>query len=168
MTHKKQAFELIEGICKLNEVVWGYPRGSYDDATESAYPIEEALEGFDLYDLQNSIRSDFNGETSAKEWSRLIINSCSLPESGALQVPINIPDVDRFDKHLDQLYFAIGSLHKLGLTPEHIVEGLQVVHTANEMKGNNKDSQGKITKPADWESLYAPEPKLQAILDRRP
>ena len=45
MLHKKQAYELIESICKINNDKWDNKAGSYDDRTEAAYQIEEALEG---------------------------------------------------------------------------------------------------------------------------
>ena len=79
--------------------------------------------------------------------------------SGAL-----IQDVDRMDKAIDAIYFAIGSMHKLGLSPEQIVEGVQVVHDANISKSTKKDSEGKIIK---GESFIPPENRLQEILDNR-
>ena len=155
MQNKKQMFNLIEDICRLNEKVWDQHAGDYNDIKEAAYQIEEALEGFDLFDMQNTIRSDFNGEDTPKEWSRLIVNSTD----GSY-----MKDVDRFDKHIDSIYFNIGSLHKLGLTPYQIVEGLQVVHNANLQKSGTKDSQGKVIKPSNFVN---PESQLQKILDNR-
>ncbi len=75
-----------------------------------------------------------------------------------------IPDVDRFDKAIDAIYFAIGSMHKLGLSPYQIVEGIQVVHEANIAKSGEKDSNGKVIKTNDF---LEPEPRLQEILDKR-
>ena len=157
MLHKKQLFDIVEGICVLNNSAWGNPHGSYDDATESAYPIEEALEGFTLPAHGMTLASG-----SPKQIARDIMKWADSDEDAGI-----VHDVDRFDKHLDAIYFAVGSLHKLGLTPPQIVEGLQVVHTANEMKGGKKDASGKVIKPDQWQELYAPEPQLQAILDRR-
>ena len=73
-------------------------------------------------------------------------------------------DVDRFDKALDAIFFAVGSMHKLGLLPEHIIEGLQVVHDANLAKSGEKDENGKVIKTNDF---LEPEPKLQLIIDKR-
>ena len=75
-----------------------------------------------------------------------------------------INDVDRFDKHLDIIFYSIGSLHKLGLLPEQIIEGLQVVLDANLAKSGEKDENGKVIKS---ESFIPPEKRLQLILDKR-
>ena len=74
-----------------------------------------------------------------------------------------IEPVDQFDALLDTIYVAIGSLHKLGLTPAQMVDGLQVVQNANAQKSGSKNTDGKVTKP---EGFVPPEVKLQAILDR--
>ena len=73
-------------------------------------------------------------------------------------------DVDRFDKAIDAIYFAIGSMHKLGLSPYQIVEGIQIVHEANIAKSGEKDANGKVIKTNDF---LEPEPRLQKILDNR-
>ena len=70
--------------------------------------------------------------------------------------------VDQLDALLDVIYVAIGSLHKLGLTPEQMVEGLQIVQDANSQKSGSKNADGKVTKP---ENFIPPEEKLQKILD---
>ena len=168
MQSKKQAFDLIKSICHLNETVWSNSAGSYDDATEAAYQIEEALEG--MYNLENlyEVISEFTDTSgiTPKELSRSIVYLANGGRSVANieAVDPDISDVDRFDKALDAIYFAIGSMHKLGLRPEQIVDGLQVVHTANLQKSGVKDSQGKVGKPENFQS---PEPLLQKILDKR-
>ena len=138
---------------------------SYDDFLESSFQIEEALEGFDLFDLVNTIRSDYKGESTPKEYSRLIAEAASLPTRGCLQIPVDIPDVDRFDKHVDGLIYHIGSLGKLGLTVDQICRGILAVNQANYQKLNAKrDAHGKLGKPADF---IPPEEALQQILDER-
>lgn len=158
-------YELVEGICKLNDAVWQNKHGSYDDFLSSSMQIEEALEGLgDIPYLATRLHSnqESNEENfSPRECSRQIVHLATMDNKEPLS------DVARFDKLLDAIYIAIGDGHKLGCTPEMIVDGLQVVHTANEMKGSTKDEHGKIIKPDMWEELYAPEPKLQEILDRR-
>jgi len=163
MLHKKQLFNIIEDICKLNNEVWDQRAGSYDDKKEAAYQIEEALEGFTTLE---AISQDLTGDVmstidSPKEISRMIVDKAYSED---LSGSNSIADVDRFDKHLDSIYFNIGSLHKLGLSPEQIVEGLQVVHDANKQKSGKKDSKGKVIKPTDF---INPEPFLQKILDQR-
>ena len=160
MQNKKQLFELFEGICHINEKVWGNHAGSYEDEKESAYQIEEALEGFNLTWLHRDLgmeNRDENNEVNAKDVSRDIMES-------VMEYNITIADVDRFDKALDAIYFAIGSMHKLGLSPHNIVEGLAIVHQANLQKTGKKDSEGKVGKPADF---VPPEELLQLILDKR-
>ena len=153
MKHKKQAYNLIEDICRLNNNVWDNKAGSYDDKQEAAYQIEEALEGFDdsLYVLNLDVY-----EYTPKEASRAIVNK--------LKVDNTVTDRDRFDKHLDSIYFNIGALHKLGLSPEQIVEGLQAVHDANVSKTGQKDSSGKVIKA---DNFINPEPVLEKILNNR-
>ena len=163
MQHKKQLFNLFEDICRLNDKVWNNIPGSYDDEQECAYPIEEALEGFNtLETLAKKLTGDeMCVETSPKEISRMIIDTAYGP---GLSGDNDITDVDRFDKHLDIIYYSIGSLYKLGLSSEQIVDGLQVVHDANLQKSGAKDSNGKVTKDS---TFIEPEEKLSKILDQR-
>jgi predicted HAD superfamily Cof-like phosphohydrolase len=153
MKHKKQAYNLIEDICKLNNDVWNNKAGSYDDKQEAAYQIEEALEGFDdsLHILKLGI-----DKYIPKEVSRAIVNQLTVNDT--------VTDRDRFDKHLDSIYFDIGALHRLGLSPEQIVEGLQAVHDANVSKTGQKDSSGKVIKA---DNFINPEPVLEKILNNR-
>ena len=160
MEHKKQAYNLIEDICKINNDVWGNLHGTYDDAQEAAYQIEEALEGFDLSYFNANIQLMADSFVFDTNSPKLIARKLIEATGDETQ----IPDVDRFDKALDAIYFAIGSMHKLGLAPSQIVEGLQVVHNANLAKSGEKDSQGKVTKP---DSFVGPEDQLQLILDKR-
>jgi hypothetical protein len=161
MQTKKQAYELIQGICDINEKVWGNHAGSYDDKKEAAYQIEEALEGLNnLENLASTLwGANEESDTLPKDLSRSIIGLADSDDTTEA-----MGDVDRFDKALDAIYFAIGSMHKLGLSPNQIVEGLHVVHLANLQKTGTKDSEGKVGKPADF---INPEDRLQKILDSR-
>ena len=175
MEHKKQAFNIIESICKLNNEQWNNKAGSYQDKTEAAYQIEEALEGFQwlqgiteaLNNFDISERTDIQNHVpikpTPKEISREIIQISSFSAHDVFDEK-EIQDVDRFDKSIDAIYFAIGSMHKLGLSPTQIVEGIQVVHNANLAKSGEKDSNGKVIKTNDF---LEPEPLLQKILDAR-
>ena len=147
MKNKKQAYELVEAICKINEKQWRNPKGSYDDVTEAAYQIEEALEGFTDYSyLANKLGRNVQWEVTPgpKELSRMIASFVSNSDNKQLS------NRDRMDKALDSVYYAIGSLHKLGLNPSDIVEGLQVVHEANLAKSGDKDSEGKVIKQSNF------------------
>lgn len=71
--------------------------------------------------------------------------------------------VDQFDALLDLMFVTLGSLGKMGLTPEQIVDGYEAVMLANESKSSTKNSNGKITKPLGF---VGPEASLQTILER--
>lgn len=136
----------------------------YDDFLESSFQIEEALEGFgDLPYLQVRLHSEgkhYEELCNPKEISRQIVRLAEMDSK-----PTNIPDVDRLDKACDAVVFAIGSMAKLGLTPDQIVEAMHIVTEANLQKlSMPKDEHGKLTKPANF---IGPETKLQAILDKR-
>ena len=75
--------------------------------------------------------------------------------------------VAMFDALLDLDFVRIGTLSKLGISAIQQVDGYEAVIIANEAKSIIKDANGKITKPDNFKELYAPEPKLQQILDER-
>ena len=157
MENKKQLFEIFTGVCNLNENIWGNTAGSYDDAKEAAYQIEEALEGFHTKAFMIPNVNEWIA-MGPKDFSRYLISR--FPTNTQTEMD----DVDRFDKALDAIYFAIGSMHKLGLTPHQMTSGLAVVHNANLQKTGKKDAEGKVTKP---EGFVPPEELLQEILDAR-
>ena len=141
----------IDAIYQFNEQA-GLLEQGYNDFSESAYQIEEALEG---YEIAHGFTVHLD---TPKEMSRTIVRA---------QGPFIGTDVDRLDKAIDAIVFAVGSIAKLGLTPPQIREAIEIVTTANLQKlSMPKDEFGKLTKPADWEK-YAPEKELQLILDRR-
>jgi len=135
----------------------GLLEAGYSDERECAFPIEEALEGFDLSSVGEIVKLI---NITPKLVSRAIIKK-ALESS-----PTNpIKDVDRFDKHLDILVFTLGSMFKLGLDVTQVMKGLDIVANANMHKLTvGKDEEGKQLKPEDFVS---PEPLLQLILDER-
>jgi len=159
--HKKQLFNLVEDICKLNDTSWNNPKGSYDASKAAALVIEEALEKLPLAD---KLAKQLGCDNNPKSLARCIVG---LTTGDNIDGTMNesVPPVGAFDSSLDAIFIEVGNMHMQGLTPSQIVDGLQVVYTANSMKGSAKDSNGKITKPDQWEQLYAPEPKLQVIMD---
>lgn len=141
----------IDAIYQFNKQA-GLLEQGYNDFSESAYQIEEALEG---YEIAQGFTVHLD---TPKEMSRTIVRA---------QGPFIGTDVDRLDKAIDAIVFAVGSIAKLGLTPPQIREAIEIVTTANLQKlSMPKDEFGKLTKPADWEQ-YAPEKELQLILDKR-
>ena len=135
----------------------GLIKAGYSDFRESAFQIEEALEGFNIAELSRNI-TDYRYPTdSAKELARYILADERFTGT----------DVDRLDKACDAIIFAIGSMAKLGLSSEQMRQALDIVANANLAKlSMPKDEHGKLMKPVDWEQ-YAPEVQLQAILEQR-
>lgn len=132
----------------------------YNDFLESSFQIEEALEGHNaLSNLAMQLSMD-DESASPKNISREIVAQANYNHI--------ISDVDRFDKACDAVVYAVGSMTKLGLNPQQITRGLNVVMNANMAKlGCPKDEHGKLMKPDNFDELYAPEPRLQQILDER-
>ena len=139
----------IDAIYQFNEQA-GLLEQGYNDFSESAYQIEEALEG---YEIAHGFTVHLD---TPKEMSRTIVRA---------QGSFVGTDVDRLDKAIDAIVFAVGSIAKLGLTPPQIREAIEIVTTANLQKlSMPKDEFGKLTKPADF---VGPEAKLQELLGRR-
>ena len=139
----------IDAIYQFNEQA-GLLEQGYNDFSESAYQIEEALEG---YEIAQGFTVHLD---TPKEMSRTIVRA---------QGSFVGTDVDRLDKAIDAIVFAVGSIAKLGLTPPQIREAIEIVTTANLQKlSMPKDEFGKLTKPADF---VGPEAKLQELLGKR-
>jgi hypothetical protein len=132
----------------------------YSDFLQSSFQVEEALEGFDLTELAYLVGAE---STSAKDVSRAIIERAM--QNGTLQSETILPDVERFDKHVDSIIFNIGSLGALGLDIHQINRGILAVNHANKQKLNAKrDSKGKLGKPTNF---VPPEAELEKILSER-
>jgi predicted HAD superfamily Cof-like phosphohydrolase len=155
---EKQTLNVIKKIYKFNQEA-GLLEQGYSDERESAFPIEEMLEGFDDLEYLSSILE--MKSVSPKDISRCIIDFATNDVGTS-----NIADVDRLDKHLDAIVFCFGSIFKLGLTPQEAIKALGIVMDANMQKLKNKkiDSVGKVCKD---ENFIGPETALQAILDER-
>ena len=131
----------------------------YDDFLESSFQIEEALEGLNIQNFIDEYALPKDFEHTPKGVSRVIVGSATR----LMTKPLS--DVDRFDKAIDAIIFAVGSMAKLGLTPQQIQRGLLVVNHANMQKlGMPVDEHGKKIKPKDF---VGPEVELQKILDER-
>ena len=152
----------IKQIYAFNEEAGLLDIGYYDER-ECAFPIEEALEGFNVEEFAIQMSSEGYEPIvqSPKELSRAIMhlvkNDCNTGKKTI------VPDVDRLDKHLDIIVFSLGSIFKLGLNPQEAMKALEIVATANMAKlGAGTDEEGKAKKGAYWKP---PEPELQKILD---
>ena len=120
----------------------GLIKAGYSDFRESAFIIEEALEGFNIAELSRNITDHRYSTDSAKELARYILADGRF--IGA--------DVDRLDKACDAIIFAIGSMAKLGLSPEQMRQALDIVAKANLAKLSNikMDSGGKLIKDSNF------------------
>lgn len=146
----------IDEIYSFNQQA-GLLEAGYDDFRESSFQIEEALEGFNLPIIIEELGLRIDFDSDAKGIARAILDSQYGTDS--------ISDVERLDKHIDSIIFSIGSIAKLGLTPQQIATAISIVTSANLQKlSMSKDEFGKLQKPADF---IGPEVKLQAILDAR-
>lgn len=152
----------VQQIYDFNKQAGLLDRG-YDDFLESSFQIEEALEGFpNLQNLAN-ILTDEESEDRVRDDASPKTISRAIVRYAIGDTPIS--DVDRLDKAIDAIVFAIGSIAKLGLSPAQITRAIDVVTQANLQKlSMPKDEHGKLMKPADF---VGPEAKLQSILDER-
>lgn len=154
----------VKAICQFNDKA-GLSQRDFNDRLEASFLIEESLEGFDRLDILAEILSKNTLgvkvlSSSPKDISRAIT-------AIAMSDECVVSDRDRFDKHIDAYVYTTGAMRKLKLTPQQIESGILVVNQANLKKlGAPKDEHGKLTKPEGWEQ-FAPEAKLQAILDKR-
>lgn len=154
----------VKAICQFNDKA-GLSQRDFNDKLEASFLIEESLEGFDRLDILAEILSKNTLgvkvlSSSPKDISRAIT-------AIAMSDNCVVSDRDRFDKHIDAYVYTTGAMRKLKLTTQQIEAGILVVNQANLKKlGAPKDEHGKLTKPEGWEQ-FAPEAKLQAILDKR-
>lgn len=125
----------------------------YDDKLESAFQIEEALEGFDIKDLTMVYGDPYN--LNHTDLARSLSKAAGKFEG---------TDVDRLDKACDAIVYAIGSMQKLGLDHHGITKALNIVNKANMQKLNApRDDAGKLLKP---DNFVGPEAELQELLNK--
>lgn len=153
----------VQQIYDFNKQAGLLDRG-YDDFLESSFQIEEALEGFNSLEYLGKLltKDEMSIESNPKELSRMIVNAALDKELSGYE---DITDVDRLDKAIDAIVFAIGSIAKLGLNVEQIHRAIGAVTEANLQKlSMPKDEHGKLMKP---KGFISPEAQLQAVLDER-
>lgn len=145
----------------------------YSDVLETSMSIEESLEGFELETLEGVIENnieiyDYKGESNgdynaARGISRFLAKVAHEGVDSTSRYRMS--DVDRADKHIDNIIINIGSLFKVkaGITPQIATKMINVVMQANMKKlGMPKDEFGKVMKP---EGFVGPEAELKKILD---
>lgn len=168
----------IKDIVKFNKEA-GLLDGGYNHLREPAFLIEEALEGLNTKWISKVLAngafgSDYKTSTeeeSPKGLSRWIVGLGreQFDENGNKLELIEPSDLELFDKHIDAFVYTVGSMAKLGLSPQQIEAGIHVVMHSNFKKlGSKKDDQGKLGKPDNWLEIEEEQnKKLQAILDKR-
>ena len=146
----------IKQIVKFNQEA-GFINGTINPWLEATYLIEEAIEGYDLEEMEARLfRTGSTSPSTAKDIARRIL--------GEANKQVDLAPVDILDKALDAAIFAIGSMAKLGLNANEITLAFNIVMRHNFAKLNNRvvDAEGKLSKPANFEG---PEKDLQALLD---
>ena len=149
----------FKSIYKFNKEAGLLEKG-YSDFLEPSFLIEEALE--DLPRLQVLTNITNAKSNSPKDIARQLVIIAGGEEA-------ELTDLQRFDKHIDAIVYAVGGAYKLGLTPQQLEAGIAAVMHSNTKKiGAGKDEHGKALKPDNWPEIEAEQvKKLQAILDKR-
>ena len=118
----------IKQIYKFNKEA-GLLESGYNHSRETAYLIEEVIESFPQYkidELANRVQMNSLvtiSNVSQKDLSRLLINLIIDKE--------NPPsDLELFDKHIDAFVYTVGSMAKLGLSPQQIEADRQAAKEA--------------------------------------
>ena len=151
----------FKSIYKFNKEA-GLLEKPYSDFLEPSFLIEEALE--DLPTLKSLGQVISVNSENPKEIARQIVSI-----AGGNNTTKPLTDLQRFDKHIDAIVYAVGGAYKLGLTPQQLEAGIAAVMHSNMKKiGAGKDEHGKALKPDNWPEIEAEQiKKLQAILDKR-
>lgn len=157
----------------------GLLKKPYSDFLEPSFLIEEALEDFNTPWLAKVLHNGAFGKdteveeekTKPKGLSRWIVSLAreQFDKDGNRLEDITITDLQRFDKHIDAIVYAVGGAYKLGLTPQQLEAGIAAVMHSNMKKiAAGQDAAGKQLKPDNWDEIEAEQTrKLQAILDKR-
>ena len=76
-------------------------------------------------------------------------------------------EADQLDALIDIVYYSIGAMWKMGLTPYEIDQAIDVVCDANATKDIDKVPPYIKANIDKGDGFIAPEPRLQEILDGR-
>ena len=152
---------LVQDIHDFNRQAGLLGKGM-DSFLETALVLEEAIEGYE--DVFNMPEDPEAPVVTARSWALGFLNQVKeAKEARGLPMPA---EVDEADKAIDGVYFNIGKLAKMRLSPEQIDRMFGIVHSCNMAKlGGPKDELGKQLKPEGW---VGPEDRLQKVLDERP
>jgi len=143
----------IEKIYEFNDKAGLLANGT-NIHKETAYVIEEMLEGFKGY--KNIARTQGLPEEiykTPKDFSRWFSKNLG---------DFHGDKVDVVDKFVDAMVFAIGALFKEGLTAKDVEKCMDIVAVANMQKVSQPvDAEGKLTKPKDF---VPPEEQIRQYL----
>lgn len=146
----------IKLVVKMNKEA-GFLDKPFNPWVEAAFLIEEAIEGYDLAEMEARLFNTQRGDApSSKDLARRIL--------GEHNKTATVAPIDILDKSIDAAIFAIGTMAKLGLNAQQITQAFNIVMHCNlqKLKSVELDSEGKLTKPANF---VGPEAKLQELLD---
>ena len=73
--------------------------------------------------------------------------------------------IGAIDALLDSIYFAVGGLYKMGLTPDQMAACMAAVHEANMTKKKGVTKRGHENDAAKPEGWISPEERIGKILD---
>lgn len=151
---------IIQDIYDFNKQA-GLLGHGMDSFMETAYILEEAMEGYE--DVFDNPQTPDAPKMTARAWSLSFLNQVKdAKEQRGLPMPSEVAEVD---KAIDGVVFNIGKLAKMNLSPEQIERMFKVVNNCNMSKLTGpKDELGKQLKPDGW---TGPEAELQRILDER-
>ena len=154
-------YNVVDAVYEFKEKA-GFLGKGMDSFLETAYILEEAIEGYE--DVFNQPDDPNAPVVTARSWAIGFLNHVKeAKEARGLPMP---SDVEELDKAIDGIIFNIGKIAKMGLTQEQLSRAFESETTCNMAKlGAPKDELGKQLKPEGW---VGPEETLQKILDERP
>lgn len=130
----------------------------------AAFSTEEILEF--LYASVDGELAAF--EKIVSDWQKTV--DTSLTKIRTEQKKIDNCLIGQVDALTDANYFNYGSFVLMGVNPDPI---FSIVHEANmgklfpDGKPHYREHDGKVRKPENWEKDFAPEPKIQAEIEKQ-
>lgn len=142
--------------------------------TIEGLPIETAeyRAGFKVEEILELLYAASEGNHRRFDQSVAYLQKVLVTESDKIkekQVPVDVL-TDEVDALIDLLYFTYGSFVMMGIDPDPIFD---IVHQANMGKvfpdgeAHYHPETGKVLKPKNWETDWAPERKIKAEIKRQ-
>lgn len=143
--------------------------------TPTCFSAKQASDraGFKVEELVEFLYGSANNEPKVfKELVNQLKQSVDQAEKKVLgkEKKVTDPLVEQVDALIDLLYFTYGSFSLLGVDPTEI---FSIVHEANmgklfpDGKPRYDPVTHKVMKPENWETDFAPEPKIKEEIERQ-